>query len=45
MNLTGMTGRQGRRLTISWEGTGASRVEEISYLAIGPVSPPGPGPY
>ena len=33
------------RLTISWEGTGASRVEEISYLAIGPVSPPGPGPY
>ena len=32
------------RLTISWAGTGASRVEEISYLAIGPVSSPTPGP-
>lgn len=35
----------GQRLTIRWRSTGASRVEEISYLAIGPVSPPEPGPY
>ena len=32
------------RLTISWKSTGWSRVEEISYLAIGPVSEPPPGP-
>lgn len=32
------------RLTIDWKATPGSKVEEISYLAIGPVSPPSDGP-
>lgn len=33
-----------QRLTISWKGSGGAEVEEITYLAIGPVSSPPPGP-
>lgn len=33
-----------QRLTISWNATGGGEIEEISYLVIGPVSPPPPGP-
>ena len=32
------------RLTIDWKATSGSQIEEISYLAIGPVSLPPPGP-
>lgn len=34
----------GTRLTVEWSAGGGSRVEEISYMAIGEVSPPPPGP-
>jgi hypothetical protein len=34
----------GARLTVDWSAGGGSRVEEISYLAIGEVSSPPEGP-
>lgn len=32
------------RLTISWKGKDKARIQEITYLAIGPVIRPPPGP-
>lgn len=34
-----------QRLTVEWNAPGGSRVEEISYLAIGEVSLPPEGPH
>jgi hypothetical protein len=34
-----------QRLTITWKGKDKARITEITYMAIGPVSPPPPGPY
>jgi len=34
-----------QRLTIDWKATAGSKIEEISFLAIGPVSLPPAGPH